>query len=640
MARRLMAGHRSLEPVVVVRIHPGQCMSASRRRRGRRARTALTLRLALAAGVLALPRPLTAQVVERSGEEPQADFDLSNVVGAAREAQARFERRRVGHLPVSIGSSPGACDEHVGRFCTRYSEGEWYPKPEATEIVEMRAALLTTLDSLQALDPSSDWIFGQRVWYRAEAGDWNGALDAAEACGPVEPWWCSALRGFAHHGSGRYPEAEAAFDEMLSRMEPERAERWSTPRWPLDGEARELLEDEARSAGASRPLLARLWALADPLWLVPGNDRRSEHFARWTVTELRDRARNPFLISWGSDLSQLTVRHGWEIGWERSAGRTALDGDDVIGHKHPEGRDYMPRGSALRAPWAATADDLQADRNRPRSLYAPAYAPVLLPMAGQLATFPRVGGAVVVATHPLPPDTTLHADHDHPRPWMDPADQAVLEDRFGLYLMSVEAGQGTPRREVTGQGPAQGALALRVDPGEYVVSAERWSPAGRIAGRLRLGLVVRPAVEDVASLSDLILLRPEPGAGGPAVLEDALDRALPGRSLVRGEPFAIGWEVAGLGFRPETLHFELSIEPAGRGLLRRVGDFLRLTQRPRPLGLEWEEPAPGEPGHDFHYLVVDLPDLQVGRYRLVLTLRAPEREEVLSGVEVEILDPR
>ena len=29
MARRLMAGHRSLEPAVVVRIHPGQFLSPS-----------------------------------------------------------------------------------------------------------------------------------------------------------------------------------------------------------------------------------------------------------------------------------------------------------------------------------------------------------------------------------------------------------------------------------------------------------------------------------------------------------------------------------------------------------------------------------------------------------------------------------
>jgi hypothetical protein len=630
-----------LEPVVVVRIHPGQCLSARPGCARCRARCLLPAALALAASVLPFPHPLTAQLVEPGGQEAHAaDLGALDAVGAARGAQARFERRRVGHLPVSIGASPGPCDERVGRFCTWYSEGEWYPKPEAPEIIGMRMQLLSSLDSLQALDPSSDWILGQRVWYRAEAGDWAGALHAAEACEAVDPWWCSALQGFVHHGRGAYPDAEASFDEMLSRMSPERAERWATPRWPVDVEARRLLEDEAHAFGKPRPLRDRLWALADPLWIVPGNDRRSAHFARWVVTELRDGARNPFMTSWGDDMSQLTVRHGWEMGWERSLARAAAGGDDVIGHKHPQGRDYLPRGAVLRAPSEATSDDFLPDRTRPRSLYAPAYAPVLLPMAGQLATFPRLAGAIVVATHPLPPDTTFHAGHDHPRPWMDPGDQAGLQDRVGLVAMSVGLEAGSGLREVTTQAPTAGALALDLDPGEYVVSSERWSPSGRVAGRLRVGMVVRPAIEDVASLSDLLLLRVEPGSEVPASLEEALDRALPGLSVMRGQSFAIGWEVAGLGFRPEVLEFQLSIEPAGRGVLRRVGAFLRVVRRPHPLGLQWEEPAAAEPGHEFHHLVLDLSELRVGRYRLVLTLRTAQRESVSSTAEIEVLDPR
>jgi hypothetical protein len=287
---------------------------------------------------------------------------------------------------------------------------------------------------------------------------------------------------------------------------------------------------------------------------------------------------------------------------------------------------------------------MRPDRSRPRSLYAPAYAPVLLPMEGQIAVFPRVGGAVVVATFFLPPDTTFHADHGHPLPWMEPGEQAELDHRIGLYLLPVGDEAGAPNgvrpRGTTRRGSTNGTLSLRADPGEYVVSAESWSPAGRAAGRLRRGLAVRPAVEDVATLSDLLLLRPASEGRDPTTLEDALDRALPSRVLGRDEPFALGWEVAGLGFRPETLHFEVSVEPAGQGFLRSVGEFLRLVDPPRPLGLAWEEPSPTEPRHDFHYLALDLPDLDPGRYRVVLVLRTAEREEISRAVEIEIVEPR
>ena len=116
---------------------------------------------------------------------------------------------------------------------------------------------------------------------------------------------------------------------------------------------------------------------------------------------------------WGDDLTQLTVRHGWAVGWERSVARVLASPDDVISHNHPEGRDFMPPGEVLADPARAEREDLLADRRRPRSLYAPAYAPVLLPMDGQIAVFPRVGESIVVASHHLPDDTTFHSDHRH-----------------------------------------------------------------------------------------------------------------------------------------------------------------------------------------------------------------------------------
>ena len=178
---------------------------------------------------------------------------------------------------------------------------------------------------------------------------------------------------------------------------------------------------------------------------------------------------------------------------------------------------------------------------------------------------------------------------------------------------------------------------MRVSPGEYVVSAESWSPPERRAGRARQGLVVRSAIEDIATVSGLLLL--ESGAD-PGSLEAALNRVLPGRTLARDQRFTVAWEVAGLGFRPETLEFEISVERAGRSVFRRVGEFLRLADRPRPLGLSWQEPAATEPGPSFHAIDLDLPPLDPGRYEITLVLRTADRSPVERKLVFFVSDER
>ena len=76
--------------------------------------------------------------------------------------------------------------------------------------------------------------------------------------------------------------------------------------------------------------------------------------------------------------------------------------------------------------------------------------------------------------------------------------------------------------------------------------------------------------------------------------------------------FAIFIPVVGLGFRPETLAFEVSVERMDRGVFQRLGQFLGLADRPQPLRLAWEEPGPAEPGPSFRSLSLDLPVLDVG----------------------------
>jgi hypothetical protein len=485
-------------------------------------------------------------------------------------------------------------------------------------------------------------VLGQRVWYRGEAGRWDEALRSARACGDIEPWWCAALEGLALHGLGRYGQAQAAFERALGAMDPEDAARWREPRRALHSGVRGLLDDARDrdedgddggdgAGGAEASFRARLWRLSDPLYLVAGNDRLTEHYARWTVAGIREHARNPYGISWGRDLEELLVRFGWEVGWERVHGRRLGD-DGVVGHQRAAGREYIPGQDGMRDPSAAAREDLQPGWERPRELYTPAYAPVILPMDGQVAAFPRGDHLVVVATTYVPPDTTLHPGDDGERPWMEAGDQAGLPDRAGLFLVPAE-GEGRIRGR-TRVGPGDARLVLEAPAGAWVASAEAWSPPARLAGRTRVGVRHDTVPPDVATLSDLLLV--DGGPGAPGSLDEAVARARVHRVLGPTESVGVVWELNGLGWSPATVGYDLSLEATDRGLFRRLGESLGLVDRNRPLELSWEEPGPERPEPMLRHVSVDLPDVEPGTYRLRLRARVTGRGELVAHTEIAI----
>ena len=151
----------------------------------------------------------------------------------------------------------------------------------------------------------------------------------------------------------------------------------------------------------------------------------------------------------------------------------------------------------------------------------------------------------------------------------------------------------------------------------------------RRAGRYRQGIEHRRVPEDVAALSDLLMLRPTPDP--PGLLAAAIPLALLRTEVRRGQTFAIGWEVSGLGFRPETLAFEVTVNRVDRSLFRRIGEFLRVSGGPRRVSLAWEEPGPDEPSPLFRYLDLNLDRLDPGAYEVQVTLRTAGRSEVISG---------
>jgi hypothetical protein len=87
----------------------------------------------------------------------------------------------------------------------------------------------------------------------------------------------------------------------------------------------------------------------------------------------------------------------------------------------------------------------------------------------------------------------------------------------------------------------------------------------------------------------------------------------------------VGWELHGLGWRPEVLSYRLSFSPGRPGLLRRLGERLGIASTEEPQRLAWEEAGPARPGAAFRSVSMDLPGLAPGEYTLRLELSTPGR---------------
>ena len=581
--------------------------------------------------------------------EQQSSPDSTRVRSQAEDAQGRFERIRRRHLPYVWDGGRRPCDERIGRFCLWHGgEDDWEPVPDPADLVEARDELLATLARAADHIPADEWILGQRVRYLGEAGRWEDAVRLGRACGGAVSSWCSVLEGFALHGMGRYEAALELFRRGLETMESEEARKWRDPSVLLDGTGSDVLgdaADEAADEGEWENVRARVWTLADPLYLVAGNDRESEHYARWTYSKMSDGARNAWAMRWGDDLEEIAVRYGWDRGWERIRPEYGAVGlPSVIGHQLPDGKEFAPPGRVLEMPSRTAPGAWVPEEKRPRSTHVPAYAPMLLPGLAQVAVLQRGDSIVVAASTELPanPDTVPRGPPTGPRTEADIRAQgavawpqpALLDgpEQIGLFLVD-EAGQ----IRGTSSGSRGGALHLAVPAGKYLLSVEAWAPEKGLGGRIRHGIMTETLPDDLATLSDLILLDPlHPGGALPETLVSALPSMRSNTRLEGDDPLVLAWDIFGLGWRQEDVSFYLSFYKEGESFFGRIGRWLGFGGGEEPLQIEWSEPGPSEIGPWFRSVEVTIPEVDPGQYVFRLGVTARGREELVRTRLVEI----
>ena len=552
-------------------------------------------------------------------QQPQQDS--ATVLDQAQDAQRRFERVRVRHLPWQWGSGSGPCDERVGRMCWRHDDPEdnWVKPEDPEPLVRARDDLIQSLAHFARLIPGDRWILAQRVWYLGEADRWDDAITLTTECAGNDARWCAALRGLALHERGRYVEAADDFERANGIVDEMGGDERVALRALLDGRGWDVVEAAGASTVSGLRPDSLMWLLADPMYSVPGNDRRTEHDARRIVNRIRDGSRNPYSLSWGKDMSELVVRYGWAVAWEKVRGSGLSSEPLAVVGRHPsKGRGFIPKGSVLASPYDAPSSDFAPVARHPRTTYRPRYASVIRQAEAEVFVLDR-GDSLIFIGALLPPDTSLGV---------------TLRTREGAFAANLSSGEVVAGRRVDA-----GRWTIRAPNSPTLVSVDRMSvrdstPSDSVSAAWRYRQVFPGGRRspDVLRLSDLLFLEANEE---PRTPED-LARALRPARVRPGQTITVAWEVYGLGFDNAAMEYEVLVGQKRGGLLATVGGWVGLGEGNSGLLIDWSESQPDDPGPQLRHVSVTFPDLREGTYVVRLTLRLAGRSTVFRERELEV----
>jgi hypothetical protein len=452
------------------------------------------------------------------------------------------------------------------------------------------------------------------------------------------------------HRGAKVEEALLAFEEALGLMDQETALEWRDPTSLVDYPLEEWLRRP--SSLTLEEALSRFWILSDPLFITPGNEGLSEHYARRFAPHLFDGTEITMGMPWGRAFEELLIRYGFVAGWERvPTGSTISAPGSVIQHHHPDSRGLMPPFEALQDPAGLPEGFWTPTDKHPRTTIAPVQAPLVAQGLGQVATFRRDGDLLVVAAYGAPEDTVFARRRSGPdpdgsglaagrpgsgpgepggpvlpagsfgRPPWEPSVEGLSADTLaGLFLLP-DTGGWAPLAAFGSGG--EGVFTLQAPPGGYLLSLEQWNPAERWGARIRQGLRGEAVPTDVPHASDLLLLQALPEV--PTDLPSAIPQMLLSHRMPSGSELTVAWELYGLGRRGEPLVFDLALAEEEPGFIRRTLARIGLFRKDPALRLTWDEEGSRDLGPRFRAVRIDLPQLDPGRYELRLQVTLPNR---------------
>jgi hypothetical protein len=586
----------------------------------RRAR--LVLGTAVVIGVTAWPaRPEASanaqQVASGPAARDSALRDSTGILRAARKAQVTFERVRRQHLPRQYAVSAPRCGETIGRFCYWDDDStddelvRTVPPQEPARIGQARELLLEQLDRAGVLLPADDWIVGMHVHYLVEAGRLDEAARRAHDCRATS-WWCDALGGLAEHAAWRYAAADSLFARALATMpEAERCD-WTNLEVLVDDASRERYR---RVACGERPALnGRVWWLADPLYLRPGNDRRTEHFARVTRARIHRRAVSGYGLPWRDDLDEIVRRYGWPSHFSQEIVPTGRTDPPRVTAYHESPSYHFLADTSLMADARAFTDSSWTLRPvHPRERYAPPYG-TLAALTHQMSLFRRGDSVLLLVAYDASADSLLGTS---------PVTAAIIASRGPAALADI--------RMVRHGAPARGTLLLSAPDTALLASVELL--AGARMRRARFGVGFPDASPRRLRMSDIALF--DPVGTVPDDLEALLPLARASATVTVGAKLGLFWELYGAVGTADDVTLNVEIVRDGGGWLRRAGERVGLLGPPGRVKFGWRE-SPRGGSIAPRAFVVDLEGLDPGRYRIEVTLTPDGESPLVESRRIEI----
>ncbi len=560
------------------------------------------------------PLALCAQILRDPGvvaSSPGAP--PTSAVEAGHNAQREFERFRRMHLPNAKSSKPTNCDEHVGRFCYWYDEKQSIPE-EPKIITAARETFLVTLDSLEKAFPGDRWISSQRVRYLDEAGHHQEALAAARAC-KVGGWWCDVLIGFALHELGQYVESGKVFEAAVGQMLARDQCAWHDVSLLIDDDAKQQYRrfqcgDPQRTAFENK-----IWSLGRTLYSMPGNDTRTEWYARNTMALMLKDAPSQYEFGFDDDERELLLRFGWERAWA-DAGRDGIQGAEAV----PAFR-MIPPGFVINEPSLSDSANWRVQLPPVMARYSPPYAKILKPLEHQKAVFHRGDSALVVLSY----DARVTPELAN-----TPINAAVIV---------------TPGTETTNYGQIRpnadplGVFIVKAPWGPLLMSAEVSAPAHNAVARARYG--VRPpfAVGTRVTLSDLLFYKPY--GAFPSSVEEAAPHAVPTERLRADEKLGVYWESYGTDPSGEKMNISLTVvkEVEEEGFLRRQAKALKLVTVATPVSVATDDMSARGSNTSPRAIELDISTLKKGSYIVQLEITVAGQFTVRADHRIEIIGP-
>jgi hypothetical protein len=514
-----------------------------------------------------LESPAQTQFQQTPLQNRQAIVDSAEILHRMRDLQAQFERRRRLMLPrFYIGTA-----EHcviVGRFCEWHPNIQDYDVPdEGKNIRRARVELLRDLEKANLAVPGDDWIIGQRIRYLVEGHD-SSAVSVARSCRATR-WWCDALLGLTLHVSGDFAAADSAFTASLNGMPTLRRCHWINLLPLLDDDVRGTYKK--MTCAGREAADARIWWIADPLFMTPGNERRTEHYSRVVHSVLQEDAVNTYGSRWGGDLAELILRFGWAEKWTREPSQSLYPETNVnvTGHEREPGFHFfltqLPPDSL-----AQIVDSLfDIHQFPPREQYAPTYARSFEHLDAQVARFRRGDSTRIVAAYDVSGDT-IFSRHG-----------------FDAALIAMGDEATTPSAARVARAPTRNVLSVSTPWKTQLIGVELLADDSAGAARWRSGFAEVPLDSAKISVSDLLFVDAAPSL--PSNLEEATAHAHGGTTFERGKQIGLFWELYGKTPADSALPVSLTITPVDAGFLRRAFRALHIAPKPTPLNIRWQE---------------------------------------------------